>query len=151
MPALLPPPGEGRDGGNMHNQATSTAQQHARELRVTMTDSERRLWSRLRMEQLGVKFRRQHPVGNYIADFACLSHRLIVELDGSQHVEQREYDERRDVFFKSQGFAVLRFPTDQPFVNIDGVLSVIASEIAARSPHPNLPPEGEGANTRSLP
>ncbi len=116
-----------------------------------MTDSERRLWSRLRMEQLGVKFRRQHPVGNYIADFACLSPKLIVELDGSQHVEQQQYDERRDAFFKSQGFGVLRFPTDQPFVNIDGVLSVIASELSAHRPHLSLPPEGEGANTRSLP
>ncbi len=114
-----------------------------------MTDSERRLWSRLRMEQLGVKFRRQHPVGNYIADFACLSPKLIVELDGSQHADQQEYDQHRDAYFSSLGFAVLRFPTDQPFVNIEGVLSVIASEIAARGPHPSLPPEGEGANTRS--
>ena len=114
-----------------------------------MTDSERRLWSRLRMEQLGVKFRRQHPVGNYIADFACLSAKVIVELDGSQHVEQRDYDQRRDEFFEGQGFAVLRFPTDQPFVNLEGLLSVIASEIAARSPHPNLPPQGEGVNTRN--
>ncbi len=108
-----------------------------------MTDSERRLRSRLRMEQLGVKFRRQHPVGNYIADFACLDPRLIVELDGSQHGEQREYDEGRDAFLKSQGFVVLRFPTDQPFVNIDGVLSVIAREIAARMP-PSQPSPGGG-------
>ena len=127
----------------MHNHATPTAQQHARELRGAMTDSERRLWSRLRMEQLGVKFRRQHPVGNYIADFACLSPRLIVELDGSQHAEQQGYDERRDDFFRREGFAVLRFPTDQPFVNIDGVLSVIASELAARMP-PSQPSPGGG-------
>jgi very-short-patch-repair endonuclease len=127
----------------MHNHATSTAQRHARELRATMTDSERRLWGRLRMEQLGVKFRRQHPVGNYIADFACLDPKLIVELDGSQHVEQQEYDERRDASFRGEGFAVLRFPTDQPFVNIDGVLSVIASEIAARKP-PSQPSPGGG-------
>jgi len=114
-----------------------------------MTDSERRLWSRLRMEQVGVKFRRQHPVGNYIADFACLSPKLIVELDGSQHADQQQYDQRRDAYFSSQGFAVLRFPADQPFVNIEGVLSVIARELAARSPHPSLPPQGEGVNTRS--
>ena len=108
-----------------------------------MTDSERRRWSRLRMEQLGVKFRRQHPLGNFIADFACLSARLIVELDGSQHLDQQGYDEQRDAFFRSRGYVVLRFPTDQPFVNLEGVLSVIASEIVARGPHPNLPPEGK--------
>ena len=127
----------------MHNQATPNAQLHARELRRAMTDSERRRWSRLRMEQLGVKFRRQHPLGNFIADFACLSARLIVELDGSQHLDQQGYDEQRDAFFRSRGYVVLRFPTDQPFVNLEGVLSVIASEIVARGPHPNLPPEGK--------
>ena len=60
-----------------------------------MTDGERRLWSRLRGEQLGVKFRRQHPLGSYVADFACLEPRLIVELDGSQHADQAGYDARR--------------------------------------------------------
>ena len=126
----------------MHNHATSTAQVNARFLRHAMTDSERRLWSRLRSEQLGVKFRRQHPVGNYIADFACLAPKLIVELDGSQHADEQQYDERRDAFFKSEGFAVLRFPTDQPFVNVEGVLSVIASEIAVRMPPSQPSPEG---------
>jgi len=62
----------------MQNQSTPTAQRNARELRRGMTDSERKLWSGLRSEQLGVKFRRQHPLGNYIADFACLSPKLIV-------------------------------------------------------------------------
>lgn len=61
-----------------------------------MTDAERALWSRLRGEQLGVKFRRQHPLGGYVADFACLAPRLIVELDGSQHANQQAYDDRRD-------------------------------------------------------
>ena len=130
-------------GATMHNHSTPNAQANARILRRAMTDSERRLWSRLRMEQLGVKFRRQHPLGNYIADFACLDPKLIIELDGSQHVDQREYDGRRDEYFRSQGFVVLRFPSDQPFVNIEGVLTVIADELAARSPHPSLPPEGK--------
>ena len=67
----------------MQNQATPTAQRNARALRREMTDSERKLWTGLRAEQLGVKFRRQHPLGNYIADFACLDPMLIVELDGS--------------------------------------------------------------------
>ncbi|MEJ1166942.1 DUF559 domain-containing protein [Variovorax sp. CCNWLW186] len=74
-----------------------------------MTDSERKLWSGLRSEQLGVKFRRQHPLGNYITDFACLDPKLIVELDGSQHQAQEGYDAQRDAFLHAQGFEVLRF------------------------------------------
>ena len=120
-----------------------------------MTDSERKLWSVLRGEQMGVKFRRQHPLGNFIADFACLGPKLIVELDGSQHADQQEYDEQRERFFREHGFAVLRFATDAPFESLEGVHTVIAEklkELAARAPcpHPNPPPEGEGVNTRSL-
>ena len=66
----------------MQNQATPQAQINARALRRDMTDAERKLWSGLRGEQLGFKLRRQHPLGNYIADFACLEPKLIVELDG---------------------------------------------------------------------
>jgi very-short-patch-repair endonuclease len=115
-----------------------------------MTDSERKLWSRLRMEQMGVKFRRQHPLGSYIADFACLDPKVIVELDGSQHAGLVDYDARRDAFFREKGFAVLRFATDEPLKNIDGVLTVIAEQLglAGERPHPNLPPEGEGANSQ---
>ena len=110
-----------------------------------MTDSERKLWSGLRAEQLGVKFRRQHPLGNYVADFACLDPKLIVELDGSQHQEQAPYDERRDRFFREQGFAVLRFPTDTPFNNFDGVREAILEQLkvlAGRAPTPTLPQRG---------
>ena len=130
----------------MRNQATPTAQKNARALRAGMTDSERRLWSHLRMGQFGVKFRRQHPLGNYIADFACLAPRLIIELDGSQHAQQAEYDECRDNYFRELGFTVLRFGTDQPFVNLPGVLSVIFDAVAAavdRLP-PSQPSPGGG-------
>jgi very-short-patch-repair endonuclease len=133
----------------MRSQAFSTTHTNARALRAGMTDSERMLWSRLRMEQLGVKFRRQHPLGNYIADFACLDPKLIVELDGSQHAQQGEYDAQRDAFFRAHGFAVLRFPTDQPFKNMDGVLTVIAEQLgvsrapcAPSAPTPTLPRRG---------
>ena len=128
----------------MQYQATSTAQAHARTLRQAMTDSERRLWSRLRLQQLGVKFRRQHPIGPYIVDFACLSPRLAVELDGSQHAKQADADARRDAYLNTQGFFVLRFPSDAPLRNINGVLQAIVNWLAG-SPHPSLPPEGEGA------
>lgn len=129
----------------MQHQSTIQAQRHARELRSGMTDSERRLWARLRGEQLGVKFRRQHPQGPYIADFACLQPRLIVELDGSQHADRRLYDAQRDEFFQAQGFAILRFATDAPFRNMDGVLQVIFEQLrvlAGDAPTPSLPQRG---------
>ena len=138
----------------MQNQSTPKAQQNARVLRREMTDSERRLWSGIRSEQLGVKFRRQHPVGNYIADFACLDPLLIVELDGSQHQVQQSYDARRDTFLRAQGFDVMRFASNDPFVNFDGVLQADfnrLNELKAACPHPSLPPKGEGAQCRSHP
>lgn len=130
----------------MQNQSTSNAQRHARALRRAMTDSERRLRARLRLEQLGAKFRRQHPLGNYIADFACLAPKLVVELDGSQHAGQMGYDLQRDDYFRKQGFAVLRFASNEPLLNIDGVLIVIAqrlSKLASVAPIPTFPQRGK--------
>jgi len=138
----------------MQNQSTPNAQRNARTLRREMTDSERKLWGGLRSEQLGVKFRRQHPLGHYIADFACLGPKLIVELDGSQHLAQQGYDARRDTFLQAQGFEVLRFGSNDPFVNLEGVLQAILNRVnglKAACPHPSLPPEGEGAEYRSTP
>ena len=83
---------------------------YVRSLRQNLTNSEKLLWSRLRRRQLaGFKFRRQHQIGLYICDFASLDGRLIVELDGSQHVLQDVYDARRDAFLRSAGYRVLRF------------------------------------------
>ncbi len=141
-------------GARMQNQSTSTAQRNARVLRRGMTDSERKLWSRLRGEQLRVKVRRQHPLGNYIADFACLEPRLIIELDGSQHQDQSGYDARRDEFFRAQGFAVLRFASNEPLVNAEGVLEVILENLkrlAAGAPIPAFPQRGKEQVTRSIP
>lgn len=131
-------------GASMHNQPTPNAQANARVLRRGMTDSERRLWSHLRMEQLGVKFRRQHPVGNYVADFACLDPKVIVELDGSQHADQADYDAKRDAFLEELGFSVLRFGSNEPYVNLEGVLTVIAHELVARRLPPSQPSPGGG-------
>ena len=84
--------------------------QYVRKLRKSSTDAERLLWSRLRRRQLnGFKFRRQHQIGLYICDFASLDGAIIVELDGSQHVNQVIYDARRDSFLRSAGFRVIRF------------------------------------------
>ena len=138
----------------MQNQTMLSARRNAPALRREMTDAERKLWSRLRGEQLGAKFRRQHPLGGYVADFACLSPKLIIELDGSQHADQKPYDERRDEFFKSQGFVVLRFAADAPFVNIEGVLRRILDQLtslAGAAPTPTLPQRGREKNTQAAP
>jgi very-short-patch-repair endonuclease len=82
----------------------------ARSLRQNLTPAERLLWSRLRRRQLGgFKFRRQHMIGGYICDFVCMEAKIIVELDGSQHLDGAPYDEHRDRFLRSEGFRVLRF------------------------------------------
>jgi very-short-patch-repair endonuclease len=139
----------------MQNQATPTAQSNARTLRREMTDAERRLWSRIRDEQLGVKFRRQHHLGSYIADFACLSPRLVIELDGTQHQQRQDYDSKRDAFFHAQGFKILRFPSNAPFLNLEGVLQSIANRLAelrivAHMP-PSLPSPRGGRSEKSRP
>jgi very-short-patch-repair endonuclease len=130
----------------MRNQSLPITQVRARSLRRGMTDSERKLWSGLRNEQLGVKFRRQHPLGHYIADFACLEVKLIVELDGSQHMDQTAHDTRRTEFFVALGFEVMRFPTDLPFTDLQALLACIYNrieELAALAPIPAFPREGK--------
>ncbi len=101
--------------------------QTARMLRKTMTDVERILWSRLRSNQLGIKFRRQVPFGTYIADFMSLKEKLVIELDGSQHYQENAIrkDKIRDQYFKDEGFTVLRFSNIEILENIDGVLDMI--------------------------
>ncbi len=90
-----------------------------------MTDAERRLWWTLRSRQLqDHKFRRQHPVGNYILDFACVEHRLVVEADGGQHADN-SYDERRTIWLESKGWRVLRFWNNDILTNRDGVAQAI--------------------------
>jgi very-short-patch-repair endonuclease len=114
---------------------------HSRRLRKDMTDVEKKLWSHLRYEQLGVKFRRQYPMGTYIPDFVCLEQKLIIELDGGQHATQQDYDQKRDAFFKDQGFRMLRFWNNEVLGNMEGVLQVIFG--ALFTPLPNPLPQGE--------
>lgn len=118
----------------------------ARELRNHATDAERILWKYLRNSQLeGVKFRRQQPVEDYIADFVSFDPRLVVELDGSQHAQNHHYDQKRDVCLHNNGFIVLRFWNNEIFENIDGVLAVIRRHcLEAATPTPSPLPQGEG-------
>ena len=100
----------------------------ARRLRRRSTDAERLLWSCLRSGQLGAKFVRQFPIGPYIADFACRSAHLAIELDGGQHHEA--IDAPRTVVIEQHGYRVIRFWNNEVLANIDGVLATIAQELA---------------------
>lgn len=97
----------------------------ARDLRKELTDTERLLWSQLRRRQVGCKFRRQQVLGPYIVDFVCIEKKLVVELDGGQHFDQKEYDARRTKWLESRGFRVLRFWDHQVFQELEAVLRVI--------------------------
>jgi very-short-patch-repair endonuclease len=127
----------------------------ARQLRLSSTDAEQRLWRHLRNKQLaGYKFRRQHPIGAFFADYACLEAMLIIEVDGSQHHEPAAVaaDQQRTQVLESAGFTVLRFDNRQALLQTEAVLSVIQEWLAAHGPHPSpLPRAGEGANARSSP
>ena len=106
----------------------------AGQLRRRSTDAERLVWRHVRGRRLGgFKFRRQQPLGPYIPDFVCYECRLLLELDGGQHVEQRAKDERRDAWLVSQGFRVLRFPDNYVLTNIGGTLETILKALRERS------------------
>lgn len=108
----------------------------ARQLRVEATDAEARLWQRLRNRMLGgFKFRRQFPVGPYIADFICIERKLIVELDGGQHADNPA-DKRRTRFLELRGYRVIRFWNPDVLSNTDGVLEMILIELE-KAPHPS--------------
>ncbi|MEO8752452.1 MAG: endonuclease domain-containing protein [Casimicrobiaceae bacterium] len=120
----------------------------ARELRQAQTDAEAKLWWYLRDRRLaGHKFRRQYPFGRYVVDFVCIERRLIVELDGGQHVVRAEHDDRRTAFLSAIGYTVLRYWGDDTLLRTDGVLEDILMHLAladSASPHPNpLPACGE--------
>ena len=133
--------GEGWDGGEMGNSVNT---RRARTLRKNLTDTECYLWSRLRRQQInGYKFRRQFPLGIYIADFVCLEARLIVEVDGGQHAEQTSKDALRDKWLVSQGFRVLRFWNNDVLRETDTVVEVIVQALK-NTPTPTLPRKGGG-------
>ncbi|HUW54372.1 MAG TPA: DUF559 domain-containing protein [Rhodanobacter sp.] len=98
----------------------------ARQLRNESTDAERRLWYFLRCQQLaGYKFRRQYPLAGYIADFVCVPARLVIELDGGQHLDALAYDRRRTEALQREGYCVLRFWNDDVLLRTEDVLREI--------------------------
>ncbi|HUF09906.1 MAG TPA: DUF559 domain-containing protein, partial [Rhodothermales bacterium] len=95
------------------------------QLRRRMTRSEVLLWTRLRSRQLGVRFRRQRPIGCYIVDFFCSSLNLAIEVDGATHVEKQLLDEKRDQYMRRVGLTVLRFSDDKVLFDEETVVAEI--------------------------
>jgi len=115
----------------------------AKVLRKRSTDTEARLWSRLRDRRFGrFKFRRQHPMGRYVVDFVCLEAKTVIEVDGGQHNESwnKEADRERDEWLAGEGYKVLRFWDNEVFENLDGVLERIREALV--TPHPGPLPQG---------
>ena len=101
---------------------TTESTKRARQLRERQTKAKSLLWTVLRAKQMsGMKFRRQHPVGPFIADFGCVSRRVIVELDGSHHDDRYEDDASRQRYLEQQGWTVIRFPNDDVLDNVEAV------------------------------
>ena len=104
-----------------------------------MSTVEWRLWGRLRSRQLGARFRRQHPIGPYFADFACLRARLLIEVDGPTHLE--EYDLHRDAWLQSRGWRVMHVSVQDIDETLDDVVHAIY--LTLNAPHPTSPHGGE--------
>ncbi|MEE9284574.1 MAG: endonuclease domain-containing protein [Dehalococcoidia bacterium] len=121
----------------------------ARALRRRAPEVEMRLWRLLRARQVGgAKFRRQHPIGPYIADFYCHKARLVVEVDGGGHAEdtQAAADARRTAWLEGTGIRVLRFWDNDVLQNPEGVLERVMEAVLSPRPHPRPLPQGEGTN-----
>lgn len=115
--------------------STPKIKRRAVELRKEQTPAESRLWAYLRGDKLrGINFRRQHAIGNYIVDFCAIKAKLIIELDGSQHLEQSEYDAERAVFLESKGYRVLRFWNNDVMNDIHAVIQVIELALEEQGP-----------------
>lgn len=122
--------------------------EYAKTHRRTPTPAEKVMWEVLRGSSMGVKFRRQHAIGDYIADFVCLSHQLVVEIDGGYHeiTEQQELDAIRTEYLNNVGFEVLRFTNEEVLGNTDAVIDTIAQHLSHSAGHSSpLGGGGEGA------
>ena len=135
-----------------HAVVSKRQRSRAKQLRQAMTRVETLLWDYVKANRIdGLGFRRQVPIGNYIADFVCFSAKLVIELDGESHdfEERQKADQNRDVFFASEGFQVLRFTNEQVTSNLEGVVEAIRQSTTSRAsglpPSPALPHKGGGS------
>jgi very-short-patch-repair endonuclease len=115
---------------NMFYGAKPKLFEKARELRENMTPSERKIWEKLNKGQLGVRFKAQHPIERFIADFYCHKFKLVIEIDGRIHDNQQEYDLGRTAELEKYGIKVLRFTNDEVDQDIEGVLDAIKSHLS---------------------
>jgi very-short-patch-repair endonuclease len=129
----------------------------AKQLRQTMTRAETLLWRYLKADRIdGLGFRRQVPIRNYIADFICMSAKIVVELDGESHdfEERQNADQNRDAFFVSEGFQVLRSTNEEVMSNLEGVVEAIrqvaASRLRGLPLSPALPHKGGGSSDATV-
>ena len=136
----IPSPTGGRGAGERAEKAGSL--DHAKQLRSNQTGAEQRLWYYLRAKRfMGLKFKRQKPIGPFIADFVCMEHKLVIEADGGQHGS--DADVKRDAWFQSAGFTVLRFWNHEILEQTEAVLERIRLTVEALSPGPS-PTRGRG-------
>jgi len=129
----------------------------ARALRRSSTEAEKRLWNLLRNRSVtGLKFARQVPIDPFVVDFVCRDRMLIIEVDGSQHMDDEDYDRRRTAYLNGRGYTVLRFWNTEVLRELGGVHEVIDLVAAGLSPDPSpgwryspatLSPEGRGVPT----
>ena len=125
-------------------QGENRSRKFAKRLRRRMTNAEIILWSRLRRADfVNVRFRRQHPIGPFIADFACIEARLIVEVDGATHSTdaERGYDRRRENFFVAKGWRILRVTNPDVYKNLEGVMRLVLDAIPPPRRNGGPPPQ----------
>ena len=134
---------------------TVFAKRMAKNMRRKPTNAEKRLWYFLHKKQLdGLRFRRQEPIGNFVADFVCPALRLVIEVDGGQHGVRTAKDAARTAWLQAQGYSVVRFWNTEVMDNIEGVLATIREEAQAlqNAPPPHTSPSSEGeVGARSAP
>jgi very-short-patch-repair endonuclease len=135
-----------------HTVVSPRQRNRAKQLRQAMTRAETLLWRYVKADRIdGLGFRRQVPIQNYIADFICMSAKIVVELDGESHdfEERQTADQNRDAFFVSEGFQVLRFTNEQVMANLEGVVETIrqtaANHVRGLPLSPTLPHKGGGS------
>ena len=122
--------------GEIKRSYTPQTLEKAKTLRQYQTDAEELLWHYLCRKQLdGYKFWRQKPIGPYIVDFACMSRKLVIELDGGQHAEQHDYDKKRDDYLRGKGYGILRFWNNEVFQNCMDVLEPVYQALVDPPPH----------------
>ena len=125
------------------------ANERARRLRRNRTEAERRLWRHLReLKSISFKFRQQVPIDHFIVDFACLSKRLIVEVDGGTHSTDDELhrDAKRERYLQAQGFRIVRFSNFDVRHNLERVMDTVVAALGTPTPNPS--PQGGGGTTR---